>query len=70
MRCLDHSRGRHPDFQERVAGEVAQLGDRQRTPDDLGQLRFTARVLQGALRLCPPGPTGTRMATRDVEVAG
>ena len=23
-----------------------------------------------ALRLCPPGPTGTRVATRDVEVAG
>jgi len=62
--------GRHLDLQERVADEVAQLGDRQLTPDDVGQLGFTVRVLQEALRLCPPGPTGTRMATRDVEVAG
>jgi cytochrome P450 len=62
--------GRHLDLQERVADEVAQLGDRQLTPDDVGQLELTVRVLQEALRLCPPGPTGTRMATRDVEVAG
>jgi cytochrome P450 len=62
--------GRHPDVQERVAAEVAELGDRRLTPDDVARLGFTVRVLQEALRLCPPGPTGTRMATRDVEVAG
>ncbi|OBA71864.1 cytochrome P450 [Mycobacterium sp. 1554424.7] len=62
--------GRHPDLQERVATEVAELGDRQLTPDDVARLGFTVRVLQEALRLCPPGPTGTRMATRDLEVAG
>lgn len=62
--------GRHPEMQERVAAEVAELGDRQLTPDDVARLTFTVRVLQEALRLCPPGPTGTRMATRDVEVAG
>jgi cytochrome P450 len=27
-------------------------------------------VLKEALRLCLPGPTGTRMATRDVEIGG
>lgn len=62
--------GRHPDLQERVAAEAAGLGDRQLTPDDVARLGFTVQVLQEALRLCPPGPTGTRMATRDVEVAG
>ncbi len=62
--------GRHPDLQERIAAEVAELGDRQLTPDDVARLGFTVQVLQEALRMCPPGPTGTRMATRDVEVAG
>lgn len=62
--------GRHPDLQERVAAEAAGLGDRQLTPADVARLGFTVQVLQEALRLCPPGPTGTRMATRDVEVAG
>jgi cytochrome P450 len=62
--------GRHPDVQERVVAEVAAFGDRQLTPDDVPRLGFTVQVLQEALRLCPPGPTGTRMAMRDVEVAG
>ncbi|GFG96341.1 cytochrome P450 [Mycobacterium timonense] len=62
--------GRYPDFQERVAAEAAALGDRQLTPDDVARLGFTVQVLQEALRLCPPGPTGTRMASRDVEVGG
>ncbi|MGV0161315.1 cytochrome P450 [Mycobacterium colombiense] len=62
--------GRHPDLQQRVAAEAAGLPNRQLTPDDVARLGFTVRVLQEALRLCPPGPTGTRMATRDVEVAG
>lgn len=62
--------GRHPDLQQRVVAEAAGLPNRQLTPDDVARLGFTVRVLQEALRLCPPGPTGTRMATRDVEVAG
>ncbi len=64
------SLGRHPEVQEQLLAEVAELGDRQLTPDDVPRLGFTVQVLQEALRLCPPGPTGTRMATRDVEVAG
>jgi cytochrome P450 len=62
--------GRHPDVQEQVLAEVAELGNRQLSPDDVPRLGFTGQVLQEALRLCPPGATGTRMATRDVEVAG
>jgi cytochrome P450 len=64
------SLGRHPDLQEQVLAEVAELGNRQLAPDDVPRLGFTVQVLQEALRLCPPGPTGTRMTTRDVEVAG
>jgi cytochrome P450 len=62
--------GRHPILQERVVAEVGQFGDRELTPEDVPHLGFTVQVLQEALRLCPPGPTGTRMATRDVAIAG
>ncbi|MGH3643375.1 MAG: cytochrome P450 [Mycobacterium sp.] len=62
--------GRHPDIQARVAREVAALPDRTLEPDDVAQLSYTVQVLKESLRLCPPGPTGTRMATRDVVVGG
>jgi cytochrome P450 len=39
-------------------------------PDDVSRLSYTVQVLSEALRLCPTGPTSTRMATRDVEVGG
>jgi cytochrome P450 len=62
--------GWHPEIQDRVAAEVAQLGDRRLGPDDVARLGYLGQVLQEALRLCPPGATGSRVATRDVEVAG
>ena len=62
--------GRHPEVQERVYAEVAQIGDRLLAPGDVEQLGYTVQVLREALRLCPPGPTGTRMAIEDVEVDG
>ncbi|OSC41147.1 cytochrome P450 [Mycobacterium decipiens] len=62
--------GRHADIQDRVAAEVARLPDRKLTPDDVGALPYTVQVLHEALRLCPPTATGSRMAIRDVEVAG
>jgi cytochrome P450 len=62
--------GRHQNLQDRVATEAAQLGDRQLTPDDLPHLGYTTQVVKESLRLCPPGATGTRMATQDIEVAG
>lgn len=64
------SLGHHPAYQDRVAAEVAALPDRPLTPDDIPQLGYTAQVIRESLRLCPPAPTGTRMACRDVEVAG
>ncbi len=62
--------GRHPELQDRVAAEVAALGDRELTPDDVPQLGYTVQVLHEALRLCPPGATGIRIATRDLAVGG
>jgi cytochrome P450 len=62
--------GHHPDLQDRVAAEVARLPDRELTPDDLAHLSYTVQVLREALRLCPPGATGSRMVERDIEIAG
>jgi cytochrome P450 len=62
--------GRHPDIQNLFAAEVTELPDRELEPDDVSRLSYTVQVLREALRLCPPGPTSTRMATRDAEVGG
>ena len=62
--------GRNPDAQDRVAKEVAAIGDRELTPDDIPGLEYTVAVLRESLRLCPPGPTGTRMAMRDLRIGG
>jgi len=62
--------GRNPALQDRVVAEVAELGDRELTPDDMSRLSYTVQVLHEALRLCPPGATGARMAIQDVEIDG
>nr|WP_237025313.1 cytochrome P450 [Mycolicibacterium sp. CBMA 213] len=62
--------GRNRDIQDRVATEVAQLGDGELTPGDVPRLGYTVQVLKEAMRLCPPGATGSRTTTRDVEVGG
>lgn len=64
------SLGHHPAIQDRVLAEVTELGDRALTPDDVPRLGYTVQVLREALRLCPPAPTGSRMATRDVAIDG
>ncbi|TLH49158.1 cytochrome P450 [Mycolicibacterium aubagnense] len=62
--------GRNRDIQDRVLQEVTQFGERELTPDDVPRLGYTIQVLKESMRLCPPGATGSRMATRDVAVAG
>ncbi|BBZ35588.1 cytochrome P450 [Mycolicibacterium confluentis] len=62
--------GRHLAVQDQVAAEVAALGDHELTSADLPALEYTSQVVKEALRLCPPAPTGTRTATRDLEVGG
>ncbi|PND54793.1 cytochrome P450 [Mycobacterium sp. ENV421] len=62
--------GRHRDLQDRVAAEVAGVGDHSLTPDDVARLGFSVRVLHEAMRLCPPGPSLPRMVMKDIDVAG
>ena len=62
--------GRHPELQDRVAAEVAAVGDRPLTADDVPRLGYTVQVLNEAMRLCPPAPVATRMVTKDFEVDG
>ena len=62
--------GRHPELQDRVAAEVAAVGDRPLTADDVPRLSYTVQVLNEALRLCPPAPVATRMLTKDFDVDG
>jgi cytochrome P450 len=60
--------GHHQRLQDRVLVEVAELGDRPLTPDDVPRLGFTVQVLHEALRLCPPAPIISRMVMQDIEV--
>jgi cytochrome P450 len=62
--------GHHPDMQDRVAAEAAEIGDRELTPDDVPRLEYTAQVLNESLRLCPPAAGVGRVALRDIAVDG
>ena len=62
--------GRHPELQDRVAAEVAAVGDRPLTADDVPRLGYTVQVLHEALRLCPPAAATTRTVTKDFDVDG
>jgi cytochrome P450 len=62
--------GGHLDMQDKVRAEVAQIGDRELTPDDVPRLGYTIQVLHEALRLCPPAAATARMAMRDIAVDG
>lgn len=62
--------GRHAEIQDRVQSEVAAIGTETLTAADLPKLGYTTQVVHEALRLCPPAPTGTRLATRDIMVGG
>jgi cytochrome P450 len=64
------SLGHDRDLQERVRAEVAALGERALTPDDVAELGLIVRVLHEALRLCPPGAGTMRSPTRDLVVDG
>src|SRR3954469_8880562 len=62
--------GHHADVQNRVAAEVAEIGDRELTPEDVSRLGYAVQVLHEALRLCPPAAGVGRLAVRDIEVDG
>jgi cytochrome P450 len=62
--------GRHPELQDRLRAEVAAIGARQLTPEDVPNLGYTVQVLHEALRLCPPGAANGRLVMQDIEVDG
>jgi cytochrome P450 len=62
--------GHHPDMQDRVAAEVAEIGDRELTPEDVPRLGYTAQVINESLRLCPPAAGVGRLALGDIAVDG
>ena len=62
--------GHHPEVQDRVRAEAADLGRRRLTPADVPRLGYTVAVLHEALRLCPPAPVVTRTATGQIDVDG
>jgi cytochrome P450 len=62
--------GHHRDVQDRVAAEVAAIGNRELTPEDVPRLGYTIQVLHEALRLCPPAAGIGRLALRDIAVDG
>ncbi|EHB58693.1 Unspecific monooxygenase [Mycolicibacterium rhodesiae JS60] len=62
--------GHHPEMQDKVRAEAVRIGDRELTPDDASDLRYTVQVLHEALRLCPPAAATTRTALCDFEVGG
>jgi cytochrome P450 len=65
-----------PDWQDRLAAEIAALDASGEPPDDaaqadrLGQLELTGWALREALRLYPPIPTLARATTREVVLHG
>lgn len=62
--------GTHPDWQERIAQEVADLGDGPLDEDALAKMVQTNLVFREALRLVPPVPFIPRLATRDFHWKG
>ncbi len=62
---------RHPEVQERIAGEVATvLAERPGSPNDLLSLRGTESAVSEALRLYPPAWAFGREAVQDCEIGG
>lgn len=62
--------GRDRVIQDRVAAEVADIANRPLTVDDVARLPYTLRVIQEALRVCPPAAVVTRMTMREAVVDG
>jgi cytochrome P450 len=62
--------GHHPGIANRIAAEVAELGDRELTPDDVSALGYTRQVLNESLRLCPPAAGVGRLALQDIAIDG
>ena len=72
LTMMVHQLARHPEWQERLAGEIADARAQGAvlTPDRLGTLPLTEMVFKEALRLDPPVPSVPRRAVRAFEFDG
>jgi len=61
--------GNHPEIQEQVRAEASACGP-ELSPQDVGGLGCTVRVLHEALRLCPPGAGAIRTIEHDLAADG
>ena len=60
--------GRNPEVRARLEAEIATLGGRAVTPEDLPQLPYNLAVIEEAMRLHPPAYMIGREALREVTV--
>jgi cytochrome P450 len=62
---------RNPDVRAKLEAEIdAALGDRQATAEDLPKLPYALQIVKESMRLYPPAYVTSRMASRDVTIAG
>jgi cytochrome P450 len=60
----------YPEVDARLAAEVAQLGDRRATAEDLDRLTYTTAVVKESMRLYPPVWMTAREAVKECEISG
>jgi cytochrome P450 len=61
---------RHPNVLDKLANEIAPLGDRVLTVDDLTKLPYNLAVIEEAMRLHPAVYATSRQAVEAVEIGG
>ena len=59
-----------PEWQERIRAEVAEIGGTHLTYDRMGDMDYTERTFNEALRCIPPVPFIPRRVMRDFEFQG
>lgn len=70
LTMLVHHLARNPDWQQRIADEIAAVPGDTLGPDQLGALPLTDMVFREALRLNPPVPSVPRRAIRAFAFMG
>ena len=60
----------HPEWQEYVRREIAEIGGDQLTYEDISRMDVAERVFKEALRMVPPVPFIPRRVVRDFEFEG
>jgi cytochrome P450 len=70
LSCLLYELARHPEWQERLRGELTAGPPGSLSLDQMEAARDTSMAIREVLRLYPPVPTQPRLITRDLEYQG